>query len=86
MTDAIGWTATTVFALSYFCRKPVSMRRTQALAAGLWLTYGILMNAPPVIVANVIVATLALVSSWRGDGSMTAAAGSPQSASEAVRS
>jgi hypothetical protein len=65
MTDAIGWTATAVFASSYFCRKPATLRRIQALAAGLWLVYGVMMGAMPVIVANVIVASLALASSWR---------------------
>lgn len=67
MIDAIGWVATAVFASSYFCRHASSLRRTQALAALLWLVYGVLMKAPPVIVANVIVATLALVSSGRKD-------------------
>ena len=67
MIDAIGWVATVVFAVSYFCRKQATLRRTQAAAAGLWLVYGILMNAAPVIVANLIVVTLALASSWRED-------------------
>ena len=73
MIDAIGWVATVVFALSYFSRKPATLRRTQAAAAGLWLVYGILMNAAPVIVANIIVVTLALASSWREDKAMAAA-------------
>jgi hypothetical protein len=68
MIDAIGWVATAVFAASYFCRRPGTLRRVQALAAGLWLVYGILMHAPPVIAANLIVATLALASSWRRGG------------------
>ena len=67
MADAIGWIATAVFASSYFCRQTSSLRRVQALAALLWLVYGVLMKAPPVIVANLIVATLALVSSVRKD-------------------
>ena len=65
MTDAIGWAATAVFASSYFCREVANLRRVQALAATLWLAYGILMHAPPVIAANLIVATLALASSWK---------------------
>jgi hypothetical protein len=69
MTDAIGWVATAVFAASYFCRETANLRRVQALAAILWLAYGILMHAAPVIVANLIVATLAFASSWkRGPG------------------
>ena len=77
MQDAIGWTATAVFALSYFFDKPATLRRIQALAAGLWLLYGILMKAPPVIVANVIVAVLALASSWRDERSAGSPAASP---------
>jgi hypothetical protein len=65
MTDAIGWVATAVFASSYLCREPMNLRRVQALASGLWLVYGILIQAPPVIAANLIVATLALVSSGK---------------------
>jgi hypothetical protein len=41
------------------------MRRVQALAALLWVGYGIWMNAPPIIVANVIVASLAVYSDWK---------------------
>jgi Bacterial inner membrane protein len=67
LADAIGWIATAVFASSYLCRQTSSLRRVQALAALLWLVYGVLMKAPPVIVANLIVATLALVSSVRKD-------------------
>ena len=65
MIDAIGWVATAVFASSYLCHEPANLRRVQALAASLWLVYGILMHAPPVIAANLIVATLALASSWK---------------------
>jgi hypothetical protein len=63
--DAIGWVATAVFAASYFFKEPLALRRVQALAASLWIAYGVFMKAPPVIVANVIVAGLALASSWR---------------------
>ncbi|MBI1765282.1 MAG: YgjV family protein [Acidobacteria bacterium] len=62
----IGWAATAVFALSYFCRQPTSLRRVQALAALLWIGYGVIIKAPPVIVANVVVAVMALLSSFRG--------------------
>ena len=63
MLDAIGWTATAVFASSYFSRDPATLRRLQAAAAMLWIAYGVILKAPPVIVANVIVASLALWSS-----------------------
>ncbi len=63
MNDAIGYLATAVFVISYFSRQPAIMRRIQAIAAVLWLTYGVLIHAMPVIVANGIVAAVALWSS-----------------------
>jgi hypothetical protein len=63
--DAIGWFATAVFAASYLCREPSQLRRLQATAAVLWIAYGVILKAPPVIVSNVIVATLAAWSSLR---------------------
>ncbi|NOT64003.1 MAG: hypothetical protein HOP19_27635 [Acidobacteria bacterium] len=63
--DWIGWIATAVFAASYFCKRPAALRRTQALAALLWIGYGSLIGALPVIVANLVVAVIALVSSFR---------------------
>ena len=61
----IGWVATAVVASSYLCREAASLRRVQAAAAVLWVVYGVLIQAAPVIVANVIVAGMALVSSLR---------------------
>ena len=63
-TDLVGWAATALFAASYFCREPRTLRLTQAAAALLWLAYGVVLQAAPVIVANVIVASLALWSAW----------------------
>ena len=62
--DLVGWAATALFAASYFCRGPRALRLLQAAAALLWLVYGIALHAMPVIVANVIVASLALWSAW----------------------
>jgi hypothetical protein len=59
----IGWVATAVFAVSYFCKTPKSLRLVQALAALMWVTYGLLIHALPVVVANVIVALAAVYSS-----------------------
>lgn len=63
MPEWIGWVATAAFVLSYYFRDPATLRRVQGLAALLWMAYGIAIGAMPVIVANVIVATVALVSS-----------------------
>ena len=65
MIGWIGWIATAVFAVSYFCRRPAAMRRIQALAAILWIGYGIAIKAPPVIVANLVVAAVAIFSSFQ---------------------
>ena len=68
MLSWIGWVATAVFASSYLCKQPGTLRRVQAAAAVLWVIYGVLIHAAPVIVANLIVASVALVSSlgwWR---------------------
>jgi hypothetical protein len=65
MPELVGWVATLVFAISYFFRDPKSLRWTQALAALLWIAYGITIHSRPVIVANVIVASAAVYSSFR---------------------
>jgi hypothetical protein len=63
--DWIGWLATAVFLVSYFTRTPTSLRRVQGVAAILWALYGVLISALPVIVANLLVAGAAIVSSLR---------------------
>jgi hypothetical protein len=63
--DVIGWLATAIFGVSYFVRNPATMRWVQASAALCWMLYGFLFHAPPVIVANVIVASLAGYSALR---------------------
>jgi hypothetical protein len=63
VSEGIGWIATAVFASSYFSKEPATLRRLQAGAAVLWMVYGVILKAPPVVVANLIVASLALWSS-----------------------
>ena len=63
--DWIGWLATTVFLVSYFTKTPVALRRVQGVAAGVWALYGMLIHSLPVIVANILVASVAVVSSFR---------------------
>ena len=63
--DWIGWFATAVFLASYYTRQPKSLRRVQGVAAGLWALYGVLINSLPVIVANILVAAVAVISSFR---------------------
>ena len=54
-TDALGWTATAVFVASYFFSRPSLLRAVQMFGAVLWITYGLLIGASPVIVANALV-------------------------------
>ncbi len=65
MLDGLGWIATAIFASSYLVKTTRALRRIQALAAILWVGYGVCMNALPIIVANLIVAALALYSDWK---------------------
>ena len=63
--DWIGWVATALFASSYFCRRPMALRKVQAGAALVWVVYGIMIHALPVVVANLVVASVAVVSGLR---------------------
>ncbi|MGB6485458.1 MAG: hypothetical protein WBE91_01060 [Steroidobacteraceae bacterium] len=55
LTDTLGWIATLVFVGSYFFSKPAALRACQMLGATLWIAYGILIAAKPVIAANLLV-------------------------------
>jgi len=53
--ELLGWTATCVFVASYFFSRPSLLRGVQMAGAMLWVTYGVLIHASPVIVANALV-------------------------------
>jgi hypothetical protein len=63
--DLIGWTATAVFVGSYAFRHPDRLRQAQMVGAAIWVGYGVLMQAPPIIVANLLVLGAAGWASWR---------------------
>ena len=63
--DLVGWAATAVFVGSYFFASPTLLRRAQMIGALLWMTYGILIGAAPVIVANVLVFAAAAWTTFR---------------------
>ena len=65
MSEWLGWVATAIFAASYFCSRPAPCAPLQAARALLWIGYGVIIGAPPVIVANAVVAGAALWSLWR---------------------
>ncbi|MBK7717609.1 MAG: YgjV family protein [Gemmatimonadetes bacterium] len=50
----IGWAATAMTVASYFCRNPRTLRMVQAVAAVVWMTYGVMIGAKPIIAANVL--------------------------------
>jgi len=47
--------ATAVFVGSYFLTRPLALRCVQMVGAALWLLYGVLLGALPVIAANALV-------------------------------
>jgi hypothetical protein len=63
--DAVGWAATAAFVASYFFPRAAQLRAAQMLGAALWLGYGLLLHAPPVIVANVLVLGAAAWTAYR---------------------
>lgn len=68
MPEWLGWVATTVFTASYFCKDSQSLRRVQMLGAVLWVIYGVASHARPVVAANLLVLTAAVVTTWRRRG------------------
>ena len=65
MVEYLGWIATLVFVLSYFCKREIVLRRVQMAGALLWTIYGVWMHAAPVVVANLLVFVAAAVTGAR---------------------
>jgi hypothetical protein len=65
MFEWVGWTATAVFTASYFFKQAEWLRRVQMLGALLWIAYGLMTHARPVVVANALVLTSAAMTTWR---------------------
>jgi hypothetical protein len=63
--EYLGWGATAVFVGSYFCPQPLLLRAVQILGASLWVIYGVLIEAWPVIVANILVVSAAAWTTFR---------------------
>jgi hypothetical protein len=61
----LGWAATAMFVASYFFAGERALRMAQIFGALLWIVYGSLIAAPPVIVANTLVIAAAAWSSRR---------------------
>lgn len=84
--ELLGWASAGVFTASYFFQRPEALRRVQMLGASMWAVYGLLLRAPPVVVANVMVLGAAVLTARRsarrnpGEGELVptvSAAGSP---------
>jgi len=73
--ECLGWAATGVFVASYFSARPSRLRAIQMMGALLWMAYGMLIGALPVIIANLLVFAAAAWTSLRK--SRTAEPGSP---------
>jgi hypothetical protein len=75
MTVALfGWVATAVQTVSYFVPKASTLKKIQAVAACLWIAYGVRMGASPVIAANLIVGAAALLTALRSRNADTSVA------------
>jgi hypothetical protein len=55
VSQILGWVATAVFVGSYFFKRPAALRAMQMAGSILWIVYGVLIEATPVIAANVLV-------------------------------
>jgi len=55
MTQLLGWVATAIFCGSYFFKQPAALRAAQMGGAVLWIIYGFMIAATPVIAANFLV-------------------------------
>jgi hypothetical protein len=84
-TDWIGWTATALFLLSYRCRSQSKLRLTQAAAALLWVVYGAMLQAVPIVVANLLVTAVAVYTSRSRPAPRDGAALTPAAAPDLSR-
>jgi hypothetical protein len=76
----LGWSATAVFVGSYFSRRAAVLRAVQMLGSLLWIVYGALIAAKPVIAANVLVFAAAAWTLLREHAALNAATASEASA------
>ncbi len=65
LIECVGWAATAVFVASYFFGRPSLLRGVQMMGALLWMGYGLLIGATPVIVANALVFSAAAWTTFR---------------------
>jgi len=83
LIETLGWLATAVFVGSYFFTRTEALVRVQMAGALLWVGYGLLLGATPVVVANVLVLSAA---AWKGLRARRAVARVPALQAEDERS
>jgi inner membrane protein len=66
--EYLGWAATAVFVSSYFCARPDALKRVQMAGAAMWMVYGVLIGAVPVVAANLLVFAAAAWTARRATG------------------
>jgi hypothetical protein len=59
VTEYLGWAATAVFVGSYLCVRANMLKGVQMIGALMWVAYGLLIQATPVVAANALVFTAA---------------------------
>jgi hypothetical protein len=80
MVEALGWAATAVFVGSYFCTHARALIRVQMVGALMWTAYGVLVGAPPVVAANLLVLAAAAWKSRRPPAAVAPADGAARAA------
>lgn len=63
--ELLGWGATAVFVASYLARREATLVRVQLAGALLWVGYGLLAGAAPVVAANLLVMAAAAWKAFR---------------------
>lgn len=63
--ENLGWLATAVFVASFFASSESKLKLIQLVGASIWVLYGFLIKANPVIVANLLVIAAILLSFGR---------------------
>ena len=66
--EYLGWAATAVFVGSYLCRQRAALTRLQIIGALMWVAYGLLIGATPVVAANLLVVGAAAIALSRDAG------------------
>ena len=59
LIEYLGWLATAVFVGSYLCKGSASLKRVQMIGALMWVVYGLVIGATPVVAANLLVFSVA---------------------------